>query len=190
MNAEAITEARIRLRRAENAVRELQRLDFDFDRQEDAWWTFLLAADQVYQKLLSGSRNDPRARQWFGGKERERSDDPLLKYVHQARNADQHGLSPSTKRTKMTLVAVHGCEVICDGGGNVLELKATVGVPMEARAVPPEIKLIPVRNRGVEFDPPGEHLGQPLIDGSPAEVATAAICHLRRLIEDAAAYVH
>jgi hypothetical protein len=191
MKSEAITEARIRLRRAEAAVLDLQKQGFNFDQQEDAWWTFLLAADQIYEKLKNGARNDSRSAPWFGKVEHTRRKDPLLLYIHQARNSDQHGLAPSTRRTKMTMVAVYGCEVIYDDDGNTLEIRAVAGAPMKAQAVPPEIKLVTVHDNlhGDSFDPPTAHLGAPLWDSSPAAIATVALAHLATLIDKAESFV-
>jgi hypothetical protein len=60
------------------------------------------------------------------------------------------------------------------------------GLPILVEHVLPQAHLITVRGRGNDtYQPPTTHLGQPLQDQSPFNVATLAIDYLSSLIEEA-----
>jgi hypothetical protein len=48
---------------------------------------------------------------------------------------------------------------------------------------------VPVRNRGVVFDPPNEHLGITIADAGPIRVADTAIVYLDTIINEAQRHV-
>jgi hypothetical protein len=61
---------------------------------EDAWAEFLTHANKIYTKLKAACYGHPRDYGWYGKKLDERSSDPLLLYIHKARNCDTHRLEP------------------------------------------------------------------------------------------------
>jgi hypothetical protein len=62
-----------------------------------AWIDFLYAFNGVYQKLQKGSLLNGKSKAWFGRIKHMRDSDELLSYLHQARNAEEHGLEAITK---------------------------------------------------------------------------------------------
>lgn len=96
MNLNAITKAESRLRLAtqqlESCSNAANHNDF-----ADAWYLFLVAAKNVLTTLEQGAKSSAQSRQWFGAKKQERKDDPLLQYLFQARNDEEHGLADVTK---------------------------------------------------------------------------------------------
>jgi hypothetical protein len=94
MKPEAIRKARARLQRAQEAY-DCLILPGTEETFEANWTDFLIASHTVYTSLEQGAKDNATSRQWFGSKKRERREDPLLQYVHQARNADEHGLERS-----------------------------------------------------------------------------------------------
>ncbi len=196
MNPRAIAEAEIRLERARAAVETMesvekwQTAEWDFKTLETGWWTFLHAASGIYAKLEQGAKTNGRSSAWFGRVKRLRKTDPLLSYLHHARNSEQHGLDPILEHQKLGFVAKKGATVVppAEEGGQ-WHIQATVGVPMEVQIVSPDLFLMPVVDDrfGDEFDPPTEHLGNPLIDISPWVVARLGLDYLVSLIEDAKA---
>lgn len=94
MDSRAIKKAESRLRIAKKAVADLEssKTYGDFS---DHWYIFLTSAKNVYTVLEQGSKVSPQSRQWFGAKANIRKNDPLLQYLYEARNDDEHGLGSS-----------------------------------------------------------------------------------------------
>jgi hypothetical protein len=194
MNEMAVEKARARLGRADQALRRIE-ASTTFKEFESAWSDFLLAWNSIYSVLEQGAKAKPQSRQWFGAKKRERRDDPLLQYLHQARNADEHGIEP---------VAVHDPGGIGIGvGGQPVEV-SNLRFDEEGRASavvksldgkPPKILIQGPHARPVEvvdsrygnrYPVPREHLGKPLKRLSPLSMAQAGYAHSERLVEEAA----
>ena len=98
MNPEAIKQAKEELEKARQAVGILEQTGKISGAQvKSAWRDFLLAFYIVYQKLRAGAAKDADARQWYDLRENELTADPLLHYVHRARNAATHGLEISAE---------------------------------------------------------------------------------------------
>jgi len=72
----------------------------DLDDAEDAWAEFLTHASNIYSKLRAACYGHPRDWGWYGKKLDERSRDPLLLYVHKARNTATHRLEDITVQVK------------------------------------------------------------------------------------------
>ena len=183
MKPEAITAARVRLDRGLVAVGRLEQMGFKLADLESAWWTFLLAASGVYAKLEQGSKGHGKSEAWYGRLTHERRTDPLLSYVHHARNAEEHGLQGSAAQEGAHIV-VHSkkTRVVRDGDGRVVHVIHPANDPelLKMEAVAPYLRLVRVKDAryGDKFDPPTEHLGQPLSDCLPATVARAALTYL------------
>lgn len=60
---------------------------------------FLVAANRVFSKLEQGAKTNGTSKGWFGRKKHDRRTDPALRYVHHARNADEHRLKKVTERS-------------------------------------------------------------------------------------------
>jgi hypothetical protein len=91
MDAQAVEQAKTKLRKAEKSLETLKAAD-GYDAAEEAWSDFLLAASTIYSKLEQGSKAKGSSAGWFGRKKKERKDDPVLRYLHHARNSDEHGI--------------------------------------------------------------------------------------------------
>lgn len=90
MDSEAVEQAKVRLQKAEKALQELQAAT-NYDGAESAWIDFLVAASTIYSKLQQGAKSNAKSRAWYASKKKERKEDPLLRYLHQARNSEEHG---------------------------------------------------------------------------------------------------
>jgi hypothetical protein len=97
MDAQAVERAKGRVRRAEKALQALKEAT-NYDEAEEAWSNFLLAASTIYSKLEQGSKSKGKSAGWFGRKKKERKDDPLLRFLHHARNSDEHGIERVAQR--------------------------------------------------------------------------------------------
>jgi hypothetical protein len=196
MHPVAIEKARSRLRVARRALDDLKACQ-DMETFHDAWYSFLTSAKNIYSILkLGADTSSPQSRQWYGAKARERRGDPLLQYIYEARNADEHGLGRSTKEVSGSIaigrtapgyssaVKVSGS---LDRGGSSLQVTALDNKPVLVEATPRHIALVPVTARGPRVYPPPEiHLGKKLTSNKPIPVAELTLAYLEALIEEAA----
>ncbi|WP_408586485.1 hypothetical protein [Novosphingobium sp.] len=123
------------------------------------WSEFLVNHHRWFTRMQQALQRGPSAA-WLGELKARRGTDPLLQYLQQARHADEHGL-------ERIVAAEAGGVGIGAGGGLVridrLEIRNGVithlsgsqdGGPLKIRITRPHLKLVPVRNRGLTFNPP------------------------------------
>jgi len=154
-------------------------------------------ANRVYTKLEQGAKDNGRHKAWFGRKKHERRQDPLLRYIKNARDADEHGLDRITERASggvginfppgKTKATVKRGSI----GGGQIALEFEQPTEISVHAYPASVKLIAVTNYGDRYEAPIEHLGQPILrvhpqaHPNPIPVAQLAISHLEKLIAEA-----
>jgi hypothetical protein len=191
MDQKALAAAKVRLERTRNAVAAIDAGTALAD-MHSAWWTFLLAASGVYLKLEQGAKGNGKSESWFGKVKHLRKTDPLLSYIHQARNCDQHGIDDSSF-TAVTATSTHpDVEIIQSLDPNNpmttnLTIKVSKAIPKGTTiaGLAPGIALRAVTNRGAIFLVPTHHLGQQLKDNTMQEVARAGLRYLESLVEEA-----
>lgn len=168
-----------------------------FRAEKTAWWQFLLAAAGIYSKLEQGAKDYPQSTAWFGKRKRQRKVDPLLRYLHQARNAEEHGIRGSSYSvaTRATNPG-RGVKIVNNEEGELVRLEVPQDIPLGApvaQLIPAGVRLVPVldgRSRQT-FHPPREHLGiaipvePPLSRDHPLTVARPALRYLEEMVEDA-----
>lgn len=187
MKREAIAAAREAFERAKVAAEALSHGE-DIANLERAWSDFLTMANRVYVKLEQGAKSNGPSYGWFGEKKHERRKDPLLSYIKNARDADEHGLELVTKRhgTKITIGAAPGKTVrinepiqisASDQGGQVEFGPSGAPSGLVVNNTASAVRLVEVTNRGTRYQPPG--------DTDPASVAKKAISYLQILLEEA-----
>jgi hypothetical protein len=166
MDRRAIELARIELDRAADSIDRL-RASNRREEIETQWSAFLTAAGRVFTKLEQGSKSDPKSQSWFGSKVHERRNDPLLRYLWHARNADEHTLLEVTEHVAPVIKAVTPTP----------EETANFHRAMQERQVPPyavlgvievtpeHMRLRPVVDRGVTYYPPASPCNLPLNAG-------------------------
>lgn len=190
MKRAAVDQARNRLEKARRALADMKNSRL-LDATASAWSNFLVASSGVYSKLEQGAKGAGLSEAWFGRKKHERRTDRLLQYIHQARNADEHGIEPITRAELASLQVSGGGAYRFDGivGGDDTNLKIThEGGPPPVVLVGRRMKLTTVKDSryGDSFDPPAEHLGAPISDRSPIGVASLALSYLEGLLAEAA----
>ena len=213
MDKAAVEKAKGRLRVARKALAELKssRTFSDFS---DSWYVVLTSSKNIYTVLEQGAKSSPQSMQWFGAKKQIRKSDPLLQYMFEARNDDEHGLG-SAVQLKPELheigvagpgysnavrldggpfsnVVIQGCgtAVAFEGGPPPPDLRITPldGKPVRVRRTPATTTLIPIAARGDRvYAPPTHHLGQRLQDASPVAVAELNIAYLESVLGEAEA---
>lgn len=196
MKAVALAKAGDHLELAEEAAKGLT-LDGGFKLYERAWSEFLSQVSRFYSKLEQGAKGTAKSEGWFGHKKGERSDDPLLSYLHQARNADEHGLDYITAKgadcvnVHMTkdVKEIHvAFDMMVDKAGRVHVRDPKTNTPEAVdhfELINPRVELVTVKNRGHSFDPPNMHLGKPIVENGPPSVAKLAISYLRDMLDEA-----
>lgn len=164
---------------------------------EDAWYQFLVAANSADAILEATSRKDNISQPWFGGKIRQRKKDPLLNYMHQARNSDEHGIESVTEHVPSSIGinaiggALHIRHLTVTENGIIGDFDTSNGGAPVITHTPAHARLITVKNEKFSdsFDPPTEHLGQQLSDASPYAVATLWLAYLEDLTTESEARV-
>ena len=189
MEQRSLEAAKAELRRAIEKVGDMELVQHDPTKLSDSWSEFLIFANRVFSKLEHGAKTGT-SKGWFDKVKNIRKTDKLLRYIYQARHVDEHGIQRITRRTSR--LQIDGV----DGGGvhlrNFKAEGATGNVSFEPLAPMEitsgiEIRLVPVRNRGVTYDPPepGPHLGTELAEATPLGIAKIAAHYLRALITEA-----
>jgi hypothetical protein len=194
----AISKAQKRFNKAERCLATALKAA-SFEAFQDAWTDFLLSANAIHDILESGARGNPQTQQWFGGKKKERGKDPLLSYLHQARNSEEHGLAPVTALQARGWsiedggggLRIHSLEA--DDRGNISGLVSPApgaAAPI-AKHWPSSIHLAVVQDDRfkTKFAPPTHHLGEELKDSSPATVGDAWMVYLKLFLDEAETYV-
>jgi hypothetical protein len=153
-----------------------------FEKMEAAWTNFLLMGNRVYARLEQGAKGNGTSFGWYGKKKHERRKDPLLSYIKNARDADEHGMERVTCRDygNMQIRFPEGA-TITQGTmsyGNV-NLQLAEPKPVEVKFNGPSVKLIEVTNYGDKYQPPGTT--------DPVAAAELFLNHLDALIVEAGA---
>jgi hypothetical protein len=196
MDAQAVEQAENKLRKAEKSL-ELLRAAENYESAEEAWSDFLLAASTIYSKLEQGSKSKGSSGGWFGRKKKERKDDPVLRYLHHARNSDEHGIERVAARGGNLIDITEGNQplkfnerreklILSVHDGKTGKLKAE-NVP--AVMYGPSLQMVRVHDRrfGDHCDPPGTHLGNPLglENDHLIGVAALGLAYLTKLVAEA-----
>jgi hypothetical protein len=199
MKNSALIQAADRLRRAENAAQALASAQ-SYQQAEDAWSTFLLNANAIYSKLEQGAKGHGSSEAWFGRMKRERKKDPLLSYLHFARNSDEHGILRVTET-----VPGSATQLIKPGFGERHMITLTpadrfgnpTGEPVPGIMCGPRLKCVAAHDdRYGDFrDPPETHRGERIVcprsgvagGDYPDILADLAVGYLSQLVADARA---
>ena len=191
MDSEAVDQARARLRKAEKALYALKAAS-NYNEAEDAWSDFLLAASGIYSKLEQGAKTKGSSAGWYGRKKKERKDDPLMRYLHYARNSDEHGIERVAERGG-NLVDPLLRGPLKFNGRRLYELTtwAPDGKPVKnpAYLYGPSLTMVVVHDRRFNdyCSPPPEHMGKKieLDDWSLVGFATLGLAYLKGLVAEA-----
>ena len=159
------------------AIRELKRADrarkrmvtaLTVDDAEDAWVEFLAHAGNIYAKLKAACYGHPRDYGWYGKQLDDRGRDPLLLYIHKARNAITHRL-----------------EAVVEGAPTAVHEMNFGGRKMHV-TYPTHLRLLPVMDEhGNVYDPPTSHFDVPFGYMDATLVTVLAIQYFQDLTNEA-----
>ena len=150
--------------RAQRRLRD----DLEFDDLEDAWADFLTHANRVYLKLRAACYGQGRDWTWWKKMMDERRDDPLLAYIHHARNSDTHRLDETTER-------LPAGEYL--GEMNGVRFRYSIGR---------HLRPLDVIDKGVVYPRPQEHNGRPHDFADVRFMALMGSRYLTTLVAEAA----
>ena len=122
MDRNALAQARSRLNKA-IAYAAAMKANTDINAVMEAWGDFLIAAGAVYSKLEQGAKGHPASEPWFGAKKAQRKADPLLAYLHQARNVEEHGITPPHRWRAPSIVIPPGGHAMVRSDGKRWQLE-------------------------------------------------------------------
>ena len=164
-----------------------------------AWEDFLQAAATMYSKLEQGAKASRPAMNWYGGVKHLRKVDPLLRYLHMARDSHVHTIKDITRvatgeasirfRDDIDPLELDGHTIMI--GTDVLgfpRVATSPGAPIVVEHAPgPELALVAAYNRGTTYEVPATHLGSDIGSLKPWAVARLALAYLEKLYAEAEA---
>ncbi|WP_374614722.1 hypothetical protein [Sphingorhabdus sp.] len=171
----------------------------NFKTYEMAWQDFLSQASRFYSKLEQGSKGCKKSEPWFGGKKHERQKDPLLSYIHHARNCEEHTIDYTASMTADSIVGkmendkpfnIRFQYMVDDKGRQHfrnIEAKDGDGNDVPIEIVNPKLVLLQVHEKRInkKFDPPEMHRSKPIVDTTPRGIARLGVSYLEDLLDEA-----
>jgi hypothetical protein len=173
--------------RAAHAAVAAMRGATGFESYALGWQTFL---DKLEKLWVNAEREcQPFRNQfepWQVAYKELRKNDPLLRYLSQARHADQHSIEPTACETlgafNLLIPPLGTVEIELDREKGQIRIKGECGIQ---GPTPPGNMLLPIVNRGTRYDPPTEHLGEKLTDLSPLAVAEKGLAFYEDFLRQA-----
>jgi hypothetical protein len=179
-----LSQTRAELRAAKRAV-DAMTIATSLEELREAWQNFLTRIEKVWTKA---ERECQPVRQtfepWQGKYKRVRRKDPLLAYLHHARNADHHTIQPVASIAKDVRVKVP------PGGTATIEVNPTTrrvlveGDVIEHTVGPARYALLAVEDSGVRYDPPTTHSGIAPVAIDPLGVARCGLEFYTKFVEE------
>jgi hypothetical protein len=174
MSNEILKHPRAELRAAARALDGMRNAK-SLEEFEAEWKEFLTCLEKVWNKVerscqIVRNRFEP----WQGAYHRLRKKDMLLRYLKQARDADNHSIQDFTKiepgsRSIRFANPLGGYIKHMEIRGS--EIVTYEGDPIVVEDKPPHPVAVPVKNNGEWFNPPTSHLGQLVSSHHPVALA-------------------
>ena len=183
MKQQSVAAAEIELKRAEQKL-ALLKFGATFDDVATYWSEFLVAANRIYTKLEQGAKAGS-SKGWFDSKKHLRRTDPLLSYLQHVRNVDEHGIEQVAELHPPTMAFQTDegrKEIPMTPGTHTIEF---FGSPPKIGWLPPTVRVIPVVDRGITYEPPSSHLGRRIEDSGLFDIANLALEYLQSLVAEA-----
>lgn len=174
MTNDPLKHPRAELAAASRAIVAMQNAK-TMDEFESDWRGFLNCLEKIWQKVersCQPMRNTFEP--WQGTYHGLRKKDMLLRYLKQARDADNHSIQDVAKIQPGSM----GYKFINPNGGYIKHMEIKNGQvvhyegdPMIVEETPPHPVAIAVKNNGEWFNPPTSHLGQAIPNHHPVTLA-------------------
>ena len=194
MKLEAIQEATIRLERAHAALSILENANSTVKEMDSAWASFLLAANAIYSKLQQGAKRNRESEAWFAQKRDIRANDPLLHYLHEARNSEEHSLEIIAAPGIVSLESLHEDVIVSNSDGIArVDFKDNAGFrpgePLAQLTIGVRIQAVKNQRSRITIPVPASHMGHAIQSCSAVEVTKLGLAYLENLVAEAAMLV-
>lgn len=171
---------------AEKALQSMKSAN-SMDEFESEWRNYLNAIEKLWAKTERCCQHVRSAFQpWQGRYHQLRRKDMLLRYLKQARDADNHSIQDITAIQPGS----RSYRLLNPGGGYVKSMKIINGElveyegdPMVIEDTAPHPIAVPVKNNGEWYNPPTTHLDEPVIHQHPALLAELGIKFYRNFLQ-------
>jgi hypothetical protein len=175
-----------------SAARAVERMKLSTDREEfeAEWRDFLNCIEKVWVKTERACQ--PFRQQfepWQGQYTRLRRKDMLLRYLKQARDADNHSIQDVMEITPGGIGLRAGAsgsvyirELSIDAKGQI-KIDASDDVIVEI--INPKVVAVKVLNNGEWYNPPSTHLDNPVSDHHPVTLAELGLKFYEKFIAEA-----
>lgn len=178
MSSDPLKQPRMELVAAAKALNDM-RAAKSLDEFEMEWRTFLNHLEKAWQKAERCCQHvRGEFEPWQGQFHNLRKKDMLLRYLKQARDADNHSVQDVTKLQPGS----RGYKFANPRGGYIKRMEIRGGEvvhyegdPMIVEETSPHPVAVPVKNNGAWFNPPTSHLGEPITSPHPALLAELGI---------------
>ena len=160
-----------------------------FDVFEEEWRDLLGCLEKVWVKAERGCQKYRNKFQpWQGKYVALRRRDPLLKYLKQARDADNHSIQEVAEvkpgHTTMNFLNRQGGYIkhLKINSGRIVHYE---GDPMIVKSHPTSVEAIRIKNNGQWFNPPIQHMGIPIVSKHPARLGELGISFYESFLAEA-----
>ena len=160
-----------------------------FEIFEEEWRDFLNCLEKVWVKAERGCQQfRNKFEPWQGRYTAMRRKDMLLRYLKQARDADNHSIQEVAE-----IKPAHTTMNFANSGGGYIErmeirngkIVHYEGDPMIVESHPPTVEAVRVKNHGKWFNPPTQHLGDRVESTHPAHVGELGIAFYEVFLHEA-----
>lgn len=181
----SLEKAKHELKAAETAIERMTKAK-DFNDYETEWKNFLTALERVWKKTELACKEYRGFQPYQGKYKRLRRQDELLRYLKNARDAEEHTILPTMiKQNEMVQFglaagASYGyIEKLRIEDGQVIE---NISHGIEVRSIPEGMALTQFENRGTTYNIPNIHLGNMIDSDSPEKVALLGLRFYRDFV--------
>jgi hypothetical protein len=172
----------------EKAAAELESMERSktLDELETHWKEFLSHIERFWYKSQAHFGRSPKWTSWGAKYQRERENDPLLKYLRLARGAHEHTLDDIAARQPGTISIGPGPTgsgtirnlTIDNGQINAEVTSGTISITV----TPDRVATLPIKQRGGDCPPPTTHLGQPINPENVVALAKAGHAYYKHFL--------
>lgn len=174
MSEDPLKHSKSELSAASRAIEAMQAAD-SMDRFESEWREFLSCIEKAWNKVERTCQPQrAKFQPWQGTFHSLRKKDMLLRYLKQARDADNHSIQdmtaikPESRIIKSSSPSGSYIKSMTIFNGEVISYE---GDPIVQIITPPHPIAIPVKTSGEWHNPPTFHLGTPVPDLHPVTLA-------------------
>ncbi|WP_222422249.1 hypothetical protein [Yersinia bercovieri] len=179
---------------SDNAKRNLIRMEEskNYEEFEEHWRNYLNSIEKIWSKIEAQCNDSTKIpsnfHPWFGQQKSLRRKDMLLRYLKQARNADNHSIQDvaAIQKAHSTINFVKpGLGIINKLVIDNDQIQHYEGDPIAVNHYPEQIITVKVKNNGDWYNPPTSHLGEKIDSQNPLEIAKLGIIFYENLINQA-----